>query len=251
MAKFQTTVQDRAVEVLTEILAQGKTLTITRAQVGDGASDDSPNTLTDLVHPLDSVDAVLGLPEFVDGSPSYMKIPVQVTNAFLEAPVYIREVGVYARDPSGKEFLFARSYLIGGDSDNVLPAPGNMEDEDGDTIHIHDMAVALTNAQAASVSIEIGVGSFVTESRLKSYAAPLGHRHGASDVTEASGESVETVQRRQDADLASIREQLDTGFTGTTVTHTFSAAQLTNWTGYDGTGLPEGVLDSSRNTLYL
>lgn len=250
MAKFQTTIQDQAVEALTEIIAQGKTLTITRAQVGDGASDDSPNTLTDLIHPID-VAASLGLPEFVEGDPSYMKIPVQVTNALLEAPVFIREVGVYARNAAGKEILFARSYLIGGDSDNILPAPGNMEDEEGDTIHIHDMAVALTTAQAASVSIEIGVGSFVTESRLKAYAAPLDHRHGASAIDEASGDSVEVVQRRQDADLASIREQLDTGFTGTTVTHTFSAAQLANWTGYDGTGLPEGVLDSSTNTLYL
>lgn len=251
MAKFMTTVQDRAIEVLTEFMAEGRVLTIHRAAVGDGVADVSPNTLTDLVHVLDSVDVNVGASEFVDVDIPYMKVPVQATNAFLEAPVYIREVGVYARDGSGQEFLFARSYLIGDDSDNVLPAVSNPEDEGGDTVHIHDMAVALTTAQAVSVAVEIGAGSFVTESRLRAYAAPLGHIQAALTVQETTGETTEVVNRRQDYDIAAIKEQMDTGFSGTTVTHTFSAAQLANWTGYDGDGLPEGILDTSTNSLYL
>jgi hypothetical protein len=180
-----------------------------------------------------------------------MKIPVQVTNAFQESPVYIREVGVYAKDGSGKEFLFARSYLIGDDSDNVLPAVTDLEDDDGDTVHLHDMAVVLTTAQAASVTVEIGAGSYVTESRMKAYAAPLGHTQDATTVTETTGETTEVVNRRQDYDIAALKEQMDTGFSGTTVTHTFSTAQLSNWTGYEGTGLPEGILNTSTNSLYL
>ncbi len=50
---------------------------------------------------------------------------------------------------------------------------------------------------------------------------------------------------------AAIQEQLDTGFTGTTVTHTFAPAQIDQWKGYDGTGLPEGILDTVENRLYL
>ena len=59
------------------------------------------------------------------------------------------------------------------------------------------------------------------------------------------------VQRRQDFDISAIREQLDTGFAGTAVTHTFATAQLNQWKGYDGTGLPEGILDAAKNRLYL
>lgn len=55
----------------------------------------------------------------------------------------------------------------------------------------------------------------------------------------------------QDFDISAIKEQLDTGFTGTTVTHTFAPAQLAQWKGYDGTGLPEGILDTAANRLYL
>ncbi len=51
--------------------------------------------------------------------------------------------------------------------------------------------------------------------------------------------------------IEAIKEQLNTGFTGTTVTHTFAPAQLTYWKGYDGTGVPEGILDQTRNRLYL
>ena len=74
---------------------------------------------------------------------------------------------------------------------------------------------------------------------------------GADTITETTGENTEQVQRRQDSDIEAIKEQLNTGFTGTTVTHTFAPAQLSYWKGYDGTGVPEGILDQTRNRLYL
>ena len=83
------------------------------------------------------------------------------------------------------------------------------------------------------------------------YAAPLVHTQGADTITETTGENTEQVQRRQDSDIEAIKEQLNTGFTGTTVTHTFAPAQLSYWKGYDGTGVPEGILDQTRNRLYL
>lgn len=56
--------------------------------------------------------------------------------------------------------------------------------------------------------------------RGKPYAAPLVHTQGADTITETTGENTEQVQRRQDSDIEAIKEQLNTGFTGTTVTHT-------------------------------
>lgn len=83
------------------------------------------------------------------------------------------------------------------------------------------------------------------------YAAPIVHGHDASQIEETTGETVEAAQRRQDFDISAIQEQLDTGFTGTTVTHTFAPAQIDQWKGYDGDGIPEGILDTVENRLYL
>ena len=86
---------------------------------------------------------------------------------------------------------------------------------------------------------------------MTAYAAPVLHTQAATTINETTGETTEQVQRRQDNDIQSILEQLNTGFTGTTVTHTFASAQLQYWKSYDGTGIPEGILDQSMNRLYL
>ena len=208
----------------------------------------SPNTLTALVSPI-NVNTQIGEKTFVESNPSYMRIPVQVTNAGLEASVYVREVAVYALDENESPFMFSYSWLDGEDSDNVLPATSF--EEDADTVHIHDLAVFVTNQEAASVSVQVAPGSYVTREQMTTYAAPLVHTQGADTITETTGENTEQVQRRQDSDIEAIKEQLNTGFTGTTVTHTFAPAQLSYWKGYDGTGVPEGILDQTRNCLYL
>ena len=124
-------------------------------------------------------------------------------------------------------------------------------DGEGDTVHIHDVAVVVTNQENSGITVEVGNGSFVTTAQMVAYSAPIVHGHAASDVQESTGESVESVQRRQDFDISAIREQLDTGFVGTAVSHTCATAQLNQWKGYDGTGLPEGILDAAKNRLYL
>lgn len=254
MARFKSTITDKGVEVLTRFLAEGRQIVLNRAAVGDGVAEVSPNTLTALVHPI-AVEAQIGEKTFVEGDPSYMKIPVQVTNAGLEKNEYVREVATYGLDENGDAFVFSYSWLEGEDSDNVLPpcsflGVASVEGE-GDTIHVHDVAVVATNQENSAVSVQVAAGSYVTRSQMVAYAAPIVHTHGASDVTESTGDTVEAVQRRQDYDIEAIKEQLDTGFTGTTVTHTFTTAQLAQWTGYDGSGLPEGILDTAGNRLYL
>ena len=102
-----------------------------------------------------------------------------------------------------------------------------------------------------TLSVQVGAGSYVTNTQLIAYAAPVIHTQAASTISETTGETTEQAQRRQDYDIQSILDQLNTGFTGTTVTHTFAPAQIENWVGYDGDGVPEGILDTSQNRLYL
>ena len=221
---------------------------LTRAATGSGVATVSPNTLSDLVTP-ENVAVSLGEKDLIEGDPAIMRIPVQVTNEALDAPVWIREVAVYGNTIDNTEVMFCYGWLDGDDSDNVLPATSF--EEDADTVHIHDLAVFVTNQEAASVSVQVAPGSYVTREQMTTYAAPLVHTQGADTVTETTGENTEQVQRRQDSDIEAIKEQLNTGFTGTTVTHTFAPAQLSYWKGYDGTGVPEGILDQTRNRLYL
>lgn len=256
MARFKSTITDKGAEILTRFTAEGRQLVLTHAAAGDGVADPeiSPNTLTDLVHQI-QVDTQIGEKTFVEGDPSYMRIPVQVTNAGLENSEYVREVATYALDDEGKPFMFSYSWIDGEDSDNVLPPCSFLDYEsvemEGDTVHIHDVAVVVTNQESAAVRVEVSGGAFVSTSQMVAYAAPIVHGHAAGDVQESTGETVEAAQRRQDYDLSALKEQLDTGFTGTTVTHTFASGQLDQWKGYDGNGLPEGILDTATNRLYL
>lgn len=254
MARFKSTVTDKGAEVWTRFTAEGRQLILTRAAVGDGVAEVSPNTLSDLVNPI-QVDAQIGEKTYVESVPPYMKIPVQVTNAGLVMKEYVREVAIYGQDEDGKQFMFSYSWLDGEDSDNVLPPCSFLDHEsvedEGDTIHVHDVAIVATNQENSAVVVEVGGGYNVTTSQMIAYAAPIVHGHDASEVTESTGENVESAQRRQDYDITAIKEQLDTGFTGTTVTHTFASGQLDQWKGYDGAGLPEGILDTAANRLYL
>ena len=254
MARFKSTVTDKGAEIWTRFTAEGRQLVLTHAAVGDGVAQVSPNTLSDLVNPI-QVNAQIGEKTYVESVPPYMKIPVQVTNAGLTTKEYVREVATFALDESGKRFMFSYSWLDGEDSDNVLPPCSFLDhlsvEDEGDTIHIHDIAIVATTQENSSVVVEVGGGYNVTTSQMIAYAAPVVHGHDASEVTESTGENVESAQRRQDYDISAIKEQLDTGFTGTAVTHNFTSSQLSQWKGYDGTGLPEGILDVAANRLYL
>lgn len=256
MARFKSTITDKGAEELTLCLAEGRQLVLISAAVGDGVApaEVSANTMTALINPIQAI-AELGEKTFVESNPSYMRIPVQVTNAGLEKNEYVREVATFAQDKDGNAFMFSYSWLDGEDSDNVLPpcsfAGVESVEGEGDTIHIHDVAVVVTNQEQSAVSVQIGGGSYVTTAQMIAYAAPILHNHAAGDVLESTGESVEVAQRRQDFDITAMKEQLDTGFTGTTATHTFATSQIEQWKGYDGTGLPEGILDPVGNRLYL
>ena len=245
MANYKSTITDVGAEKLTNFLANGLELVLFRAGAGDGVSELSQNTLTALVNPLE-IDIALADKEYINGE---IRLSIQISNYELLETVYIREIGIYALDENGQEFLFAYSWLDGEDSDNIIPI--SQSADIADTIHVHDVAFVITNQENTIITVNVGGNSYVTEVRMMTYAAPMEHNQPASTVTESIGATVEEHQREQDYAIQGLREQLDTGFTGTTVIHAFVPEQLPQWKGYDGSGLPEGVLDTATNRLYL
>ena len=225
MASFQSTVTDKGRTEITRLLAAGGKLNIVQAQVGDGVAQVSPNMLTALVNPI-SVSAEIGEPVFVEGSPAILRVPVQVTNQGLTQSQYVREVGLYALDGNGQQYLFAVSWLDGGDGDNVLTPPAQ---GDYDTVHIHDVGIFVTNDTAGVIQIQVGAGSFVTLEQVTAYFAAKDHTQAATTVLESVGKNTEEVQRQQDFEIQSLKEQLGIGFVGTEVIHTFAADEIDQW----------------------
>ena len=247
MARFNSTITNYGSQVLTNLVVLGEALTLTRAVAGDGRPTGSPAEMTALMAPRLDIQTSIGEKTIVEGSPTLVRLPVQVSNKGLTARSYIREVGIYAMD-GNTEFLFAYCWIEGSDGDNILDVSGLPGE--ADTIHIQDVGLFVTNQEAGSVVVQMGGGTYVSQSELYIYAAEKEHKHAAGEIIESTGESVEVAQRRQDYDIAAMKEQLDTGFVGTSVTHTVAANELENWSGYDGTGYPEGIYDESLARFY-
>lgn len=106
MARFKSIVTDAGAAALTALIAAGKPLILTRAAAGSGVATVSPNTLADLVTP-ENVAVSLGEKDLIEGDPAIMRIPVQVTNEALDAPVWIREVAVYGNTIDNTEVMFS------------------------------------------------------------------------------------------------------------------------------------------------
>lgn len=155
-------------ETLTRFLALGEELKLTRAEAGSGIAGSGWNTRTALVRPAD-VNIQMGEKEFVESRPSHILLPVHISNAGLGEQVFIREVGVFGLDERRKEFLFAYSWLAGGDTDNFLPPAKDPEGE-ADTVHVHEMVLLATDQINAAVRIEVSGASFVTASQMQAYA---------------------------------------------------------------------------------
>lgn len=190
MAGFQSTITEAGMETLTRFLALGEELVLTRAGAGSGTASGGWNKRTELVRPAD-VNIQMGEKEFVESTPSYILLPVHISNAGLTEQVFIREVGIFGLDERGKEFLFAYSWLDGGDTDNFLPPAKDPEGE-ADTVHVHEMILLATDQINAAVRIEVSGGSFVTASQMQAYAVKKPRVNGkpgqylrlADDATE-------------------------------------------------------------------
>ncbi|WRS27215.1 hypothetical protein U6B65_12910 [Oscillospiraceae bacterium MB08-C2-2] len=231
---------------MTRSLQLGQMLTLVRAQCGEGVPATDPSRMVMLVSPL-LVEANLHNKEYIKGSSPAIKIPVQITNQGLEETVFIRELGLFAKDENNQEVLFAYSWLVGDDSDNVLPP--SADPAEADTIHLHDLIVLVTAQEADTIVVSVGAGAYITASEMRAYAAPVLHGHAASDITESTGSTTEQTQRRQDERLSTIELALNTGFSGEEISHYITSEQIDQWRGYDGAGLPEGVWNQVRGRL--
>lgn len=247
MARYNSTITSYGSQLLTGLIALGEPLTLTRAAVGDGIPGKSPEEMTALVSPRSDIQVSMGEKTVVEGSPAMICIPVQTSNRDLTVTRYVREIGLFAAS-GDSEVLFAYCWLEGDDIDNAMGVSGLPGE--ADTIQLHDVGLFVTNQEAEAIHVQMSGGTFVSRSFVETYAAPKAHIHQAQEITESTGESVEIAQRRQDYDIAAMKEQLDTGFTGTTLTHTVAASELEQWTGYSGSGYPEGIYDKNTERLY-
>ncbi len=247
MARFISTITSRGSEVLTQFLAAGRELIIFKAVAGDGISSAPIHTMTDMVSPVE-VEALVGGKEWVQGSPGQMQVTVELTNRGLTHNTPIRELGTFAYDMDGAPFLFTYSRLEGGDSDNILSPPEDPSQPD--TSHIHNLAVVITEQEYGAITVEVSAGFGVTMAQMVAYAAPKYHTQTASTIQEATGESTEEAQRRQDYAIKALQEQLDTGFTGLSLTWGFTAVEMDQWQGYEG-GLVEGIWDTGNNRMVV
>lgn len=245
MAHFKSVVTSYGAQILSEIIANGGKLTLSAAAAGKGKFTGDPSQITALVDPV-NVKIDLGEMKYIKET-GVAWIPIQVSNEGLTNTTPIREIAVYAEHTTGS-FIFCYSWVDGEDNDNILE-PSRYPDT-ADSVHIQDIGMFVTNQEAAAITVQLGGGTYISRDELYYFAAEKNHTHPATEITETTGETTEVVQRRQDYDISSMKEQLDTGFTGTTLTHTVASSELTNWTGYDGTGYPEGIYDPAAERLY-
>lgn len=169
MASFQSTITERGMEELTRLLVTGGELLLSQAVIGDGRAEKPQNRMTEVAHPI-AAEVHIGDKSFIESVPSYLLIPVYISNAGLEQEIYIREVMLYGMDEEEETlFPFAYAWLDGADTDNILPAT-KAEDGASDTVHIHEIALLATDQMNALVEIAVSGGNWVTAAQMEAYA---------------------------------------------------------------------------------
>lgn len=122
----------------------GAALTFTRVALGDGAQPANPGTLLGLVHECQSL-AIQDNSVRGDGTAT---LRVIMTNQGVATGFYMRELGVFARDPdSGAEQLY--SYSNATDQADYLPPAGGATVWEG----IFDVTTVVGNAANVSALI--------------------------------------------------------------------------------------------------
>lgn len=132
----------------------GDALTFTKIKIGSGAAVESPNALIDLVH----TEMEVSIAEAEKGK-DYMRLEAVFDNSKLSAGFEWTETGVFARDNSGNEKLYAY-YNANGESEYI---PVNTS---GRTMAI-SLSVLVSIGDAANVNVVLAEGSiFATREAL-------------------------------------------------------------------------------------
>lgn len=129
----------------------GTTMNITKLKIGDGVlgTGQTVAALSDLVHPIKIID-ISALTPLANGT---CKIHGIVTNAGIESGFYVRELGVFARDPDVGEILYA--YTADGSPDFLPP-------EGGPTAVSEELVINLAFSNTASITASIAMDGLVT-----------------------------------------------------------------------------------------
>ena len=168
MANFCATITTAGAEAITKALATGREVPLVRAAAGSGRFSGEKNQIAAPISPV-NVEVSISEKQFVESKPSYLLLPIYISNKNLTETVYLRELMVYALDADGEEFPFAYAWLDGEDTDNFLPAT-EREDGSSDTAHIHELQLLATDQVSAAVRLEVSGGNFVTVSQMETYA---------------------------------------------------------------------------------
>lgn len=149
----------------------GQPLQFLRVALGDGADPDNPESLTALVNERQSL-SIQSLELLGDGT---SKLRAIMTNQGVEVGFFVREIGVYARDPdTQQERLY--SYSNSAEQSDFLPAEG------GATLveQIFDLVTVIGNAQNVTAVINdyITIATKADIEEIRPYMLPNGGHAG-------------------------------------------------------------------------
>jgi len=149
----------------------GQPLQFLRVALGDGADPDNPESLSALVNERQSL-SIQSFELLGDGT---SKLRAIMTNQGVEVGFFVREIGVYARDPDTQQELLY-SYSNSAEQSDFLPAEG------GATLveQIFDLVTVIGSAQNVTAVIDdyITIATKADIEEIRPYILPTGGNAG-------------------------------------------------------------------------
>ena len=153
----------------------GNAMQLTKCRLGSGTigSDQQLENLTELVAPVQT----LPIASVTYSDDSHACIISAVTdNSTVTTGYYLREFGIYAKDPDDGEILYA----VASDSEpDFIPAKGTS------TVISQEIGVALTFANAANVTAAVNTSATATISYVNKYVT-----NAVADLKDMTGATV-------------------------------------------------------------
>lgn len=205
MANFIAVVTDVGRNILLSNITKDKPTDIHRAEIGDGTFLGSdPRKVVELIRATHAAKVGgKGLGQDSQGNTS-CRIPIQITNEGLQDTLYIREFGLYTKNDADQEVLFVYGYVTGNDDSINSLSPPSLNVIDYNQIRIIDTNITLTDAEYANITVNISSSALITYGDMVAYAAPIKHRHEATEIDESIGKTVELHQRDQDDRITAL-----------------------------------------------
>lgn len=147
----------RGLSLIAKLLAQKGALEITRVAVGDGTPPADPSTRNTLVHELRNAT----IESVTNPGNGEAKIVVTVSSIGVTTGFFIREIGVFAKDPdSGSEIL----YSYAGFSNN----PQWIRPQEGSVTNVATYDLNTIIDKVSEVKVNIDPSSLATKEQLES-----------------------------------------------------------------------------------